>query len=411
MSTEPTNSPLKTLAEWLMAKPDETIQITVLFTDIVGSTKLCNEFGDKRWLDLLQRHSRQGRKLIEKNDGYKIKLIGDSFLVAFRSPVNALKFAATFHGNTGHTSIQIRACIHTGICRVMDNDIIGRVVNYAARILSWKKDAGVVLSSAAHEGLMAEYGDRRAKEIFIQFSAQDLKDFPGQTIYALNLAKWWVARIREAVPDLQEIQNGDARTGCMLRPATGEDIDWIANLEIKTYGRGIAVPAYILHSWHDANPHGFSMLQKEDGELMGHINILPLKPSGVDLLLGGRESEQAITPDMIYAPDQKDLMESFYVECIIVKDNYKNLKPQALLCILSALDSLLGRICISQDEKKVYGLGGTKGGERLMQQLGFRLLTRGDERSDGFPLYVANYADIQINITSIFNKVTPTDIA
>jgi len=409
MSREPNASPGGSLAEWLKAKPDETIQVTILFTDIVGSTMLCNKIGDKKWMDRLQRHFRQGLRLVEKNDGYKIKFIGDSFMVAFRSPVNALRFAVAFHRNSGHSSIQIRACVHTGIGRVIDNDVFGRMINYATRVLSWKKDAGIVLSSAAHDELMAEYGDQRAREIFVRFTGQDLKDFPGQTIYALNLAAWWVARIREAIPDLHEIQSTGAENVCTLRPATAQDVDWIAALEIKTYGRGIAVPDHILHAWHEANPHGFSILQKDDGELVGHVNILPLKPSGVNLLLGGYESEQAITPDMIYSPDEQHLMEAFYVECIIVKDMYRELKPKALLCVLSGIESLLRRICNSQEGKKVYGLGGTKGGEQLMKQLGFRLITRGDERGDGFPLYVANYADIRSNIISILNEATRTD--
>lgn len=411
MSTEQYVSSDKTLAEWLMVKPNEPVQVTILFTDIVSSTKLCNGIGDKRWMELLLRHFRQGLKLVAKHDGYKIKFIGDSFMVAFRSPVSALRFATAFHKNSGHSYIQIRACIHTGSGRVIDNDVFGRMVNYAARILGWKKDSGVVLSSDAHAQLMAEYGEQRANEVFVQFSGQDLKDFPNQTIYALNPAAWWVARIREAIPDLREIQSADGMGGCMLRQATARDIDWIADLEIKTYGRSIAVPGRILHAWYDANPHGFTILQTEDGELVGHINILPLKPSGVELLLKGRESEQAITPDMIYSPVEQHLMESFYVECIIVKTTYKDVKPKALSCIMGSLKSLMSRICDSPNSKNVYGLGGTKGGERLMQQLGFRLISQGYERGDGFPLYVASYADIQTNIATILEGAPRPDAA
>ena len=172
-------TPRKTLAEWLVANPGDPIQITILFTDIVGSTKLGNDIGDQKWLERLRQHFERGHSLIAQHDGYKIKLIGDSFMVAFRSPVKAIRFATAFFNDTGHTSIHIRACIHTGSARVSeDNDIYGRAINYASRILAWKKDAGVVLSEMAYDALISEYGEQRAKELFIQFREESIKDFP-----------------------------------------------------------------------------------------------------------------------------------------------------------------------------------------------------------------------------------------
>lgn len=395
-------TPRKTLAEWLAAEPGEPIQVTILFTDIVGSTKLNKSIGDKKWLERLLQHFKQGLELVADYDGYKIKFIGDSFMVAFRNPVNALGFATEFSKNTGHDSIHIRACIHTGIGRVIEDDIFGSMINYAARVISWKRDAGVVLSATTYEALTCEYGEQRAKEIVVQFNDEELKDFRKQSLYVLNFEEWWVTRIREAVPDLEELPKADCAAGCLLRAATPEDVDWIAELEVRTFGRD-GVPSHILHAWYDANPNGFSVVSRENGEMIGHIDILPIKPVGVDLLLRGRESEQAIRPEMVYSTDEQHLMEAFYVESIIIKDKYKELKPSALFSILSSFETLIARICDSEGNKRLYGLGGTVGGERLMQQLGFRLVGLADERSDHYPLYVANYGDIQINIAAILD--------
>src|SRR5947209_20257963 len=96
----------RTLAEWLGAKPSEPTQVTILFTDIVGSTKLSNKMGDKNWIERLLQHFKQGLKLVAEHDGYKIKFIGDSFMVAFKSPVNALKFAMNFYKDTGDELIK-----------------------------------------------------------------------------------------------------------------------------------------------------------------------------------------------------------------------------------------------------------------------------------------------------------------
>lgn len=394
----------KTLAEWLRARPSEPIQVTILFTDIVGSTKLCNEIGDRRWIDeRLLQHLNQGDALIDKYGGYKIKFLGDSFMVAFRSAVSALKFATDFHKNTGHESINIRAGIHTGDARVIENDIVGRTINYAARILNWKRDDGVVLSRAAYESLIGEYGERRAKELFVKFTEEELKDYPKQSLYVLNFDEWWVSRIREAVPDICALQNSYCANGCPQRAATAEDVDWIAELEARTYD-GDAVPGNILRAWYNVNPHGFSVLHREDGEMIGHVDILPLKPAGVDLLVAGQETERAITSGMIYTPHEQDRMDAFYVESIVIKDKYKELKPKALFSILNNFESLIARICASNNAKKFYGIGASESGERLMQQLGFRLIGRADERTDHHPLYAANYDDIKTNIAAILDK-------
>lgn len=390
----------KTLAEWLKAKPDEQVRVTILITDIVGSTKLSNLIGDKKWDESLLLHFKQGLRLVAEYKGYKIKFTGDSFLIAFRSTADALRFATAFNKDTGHASIQVRACIHTGSARVVDDDMLGPTITYVTRVVSWKRDEGVVLSRAAYEALVGEHGEQRVKELFIRFTEEELKDFPKQSLYVLNPDEWWVAKIREGVPDIRDLKNVYCVGGCPLREATAEDVDWIAELEARTFDHD-AVPGYILHGWYSANPHGFSVLHREDGELIGHVDILPLRPEGTDLLLAGQQTEQAITPGMLYLPDEQDLMEAFYVESIVIKDKYKELKAQALYSIFNNFEALIGRICNSEGSKRLYGIGATESGERLMQQLGFRLIGRADERVDRHPLYAANYDDVKNNITAI----------
>ena len=65
-------------------------------------------------------------------------------------------FATAFHKDTGDELIKIRACIHAGLARVIDDDIYGRTINYAARVLGWKRDEGIVLSNVVKEDLASE---------------------------------------------------------------------------------------------------------------------------------------------------------------------------------------------------------------------------------------------------------------
>ncbi len=104
---------------------------------------------------------------------------------------------------------------------------------------------------------------------------------------------------------------------------------------------------------------------------------------------------------MLYTPEEQHLVEALYIESIIVKDKYKELKPKALHTILANFEALVGRVCEISRIQKVYGVAVSEKGERLMQQLGFRLIHRAVERSDQHPLHVAAFDDIMANIKVI----------
>ena len=57
--------------------------LAIVFTDIIGSTALGHELGDKHWLDLLNTHFTNARRMTSKYDGHEIRVIGDSYMVAF----------------------------------------------------------------------------------------------------------------------------------------------------------------------------------------------------------------------------------------------------------------------------------------------------------------------------------------
>jgi class 3 adenylate cyclase len=398
-----TDTPKRTtLADWLGAKPDGPAQVTILFTDIIGSTKLSNKVGDKNWNERLLRHFNQGLKLITEHDGYKIKFIGESFMVAFKGPVSALKFAMVFHKDTGDELIKIRVCIHSGTARVRDDDIFGGMVNYAARLLAWKKDEGVIVSHMVKEDLDVEYGFQRAQEIFVRQTAE-LKDFRTQPVWALNLHEWWGTRIRNELPDIMEACSAGSGTGCVLRPATLDEVDWIAELQVRSYERDRAVPADILRAWYQANPLGFSIMEKEDGERIGHIDILPLKPAAVTLLLAGKQAGQAITPEMLYTPDEQSQIDVLYIESIIIKDSDQKLQAGALLALLTNFIALFSRICDVEQVREIFQIATSAQGERMAQRLGFRLIGPTDESVDQHPLYAAALKDIKSNIETMFS--------
>ncbi len=121
----------------------------LVFTDIVDSTALANQLGDESWIELLLKHFAQARRLMAQYDHHEIKIIGDSFMVVFRTAVDALDFVLAFHSETGDERIKIRAGIHVGPARVIDDDIYGTMVNYTKRVESATPSNWVTLSNEA----------------------------------------------------------------------------------------------------------------------------------------------------------------------------------------------------------------------------------------------------------------------
>lgn len=107
---------------------------TVLFTDIVDSTRKVTELGDHRWRDLLTEHDALVRRELEHFRGRELKTIGDGFLATFDGPARAVTCAGAIRDRAHRLGIAVRAGVHTGECEVIGDDIAGVAVNIAARI-------------------------------------------------------------------------------------------------------------------------------------------------------------------------------------------------------------------------------------------------------------------------------------
>jgi class 3 adenylate cyclase len=125
--------------------PDRAL-MTVLFTDIVGSTEQATQLGDVRWRELLVAHERLLRREIEGVGGRLVKLIGDGSLSTFDGPARAIRCAERICAAAGELDVRIRAGLHTGECEVIDHDVAGIAVHIAARV-SAQAGSGEVLVS------------------------------------------------------------------------------------------------------------------------------------------------------------------------------------------------------------------------------------------------------------------------
>jgi class 3 adenylate cyclase len=152
----------------------ECILATVLFTDIVDSTKQAAELGDRQWRDLLERHHSLIRGELNHFRGQEIDTAGDGFFATFDGPARGIRCACAIRDDISNLGITIRAGLHTGECELMEDKVSGIAVHIGARVME-KADPGEVLVSSTVKDLVAGSG--------LQFNDRgkyDLKGIPGE---------------------------------------------------------------------------------------------------------------------------------------------------------------------------------------------------------------------------------------
>ena len=145
--------------------PDGTV--TLLFTDIEGSTQVAEQLGDLRWLALLREHNAIVRAEIAQYGGFEVKTIGDAFMVAFGSARRALLCAigiqqgiSRYEADHPEHAVRVRIGLHAGEPVREGNDFHGRSVIFASRIAE-EASGGEILVSALLRELTETAGDIR----------------------------------------------------------------------------------------------------------------------------------------------------------------------------------------------------------------------------------------------------------
>jgi class 3 adenylate cyclase len=153
---------------------DDRVLATVLFTDIVDSTRRAAQIGDRDWHALLDAHDVVVRSQLTRFRGREVNSTGDGFLAMFDGPQRAIRCAMAIRDAVQALGIQVRAGLHTGECEVRGEDIGGIGVHIGARVSALAGPNEVVVSSTLRDlvigsGLEFEYR-----------GAHDLKGVPGQ---------------------------------------------------------------------------------------------------------------------------------------------------------------------------------------------------------------------------------------
>jgi class 3 adenylate cyclase len=141
-------------------------------TDIVGSTRLAIQLGDRAWSELLTRHHAIVRKELAAFRGREVDTAGDGFLATFDGPARAVDCACRIRDAVRELGIEIRAGLHTGEIELSGDQVRGIAVHTGARIAA-AAQPGEILVSRTVTDLVSGSGIR-----FEDRGLHALKDIP-----------------------------------------------------------------------------------------------------------------------------------------------------------------------------------------------------------------------------------------
>lgn len=176
--TENTDQMVDEVEEFLtgarsVPEPDRVLA-SVLFTDIVDSTRRAAELGDNAWRLLLNQHDALAERQIERHGGRLVKTTGDGVLATFDGPGRSVRCALSISDGAQALGIELRAGVHTGEVELRGDDIAGLGVNIAARIEAIAQPGEVLVSRTVTDlvaGSGLEFDDR---------GEHNLKGVPGR---------------------------------------------------------------------------------------------------------------------------------------------------------------------------------------------------------------------------------------
>jgi class 3 adenylate cyclase len=175
---EPWRPSFQEIAQFLTGQQgevaDDRVLATVLFTDIVDSTRRAAAMGDRDWRALLDAHDAVVRSQLARFRGREVNTSGDGFLATFDGPQRAIRCAMAIRDAVQALGIEVRAGLHTGECEIRGDDIGGIAVHIGARVSALAGPNDVLVSRTLRDlviGSGLEFEDR---------GSHQLKGVPGE---------------------------------------------------------------------------------------------------------------------------------------------------------------------------------------------------------------------------------------
>ena len=209
--------------------------VTLLFSDVEGSTRLLERLGKETYAEVLEQHRLLLRGVFARHDGYEVDTEGDGFFVSFSRAGHAVAAAgeaqqalAAAAWPAEGVELRVRMGLHTGEPLLVGARYVGMDVHRAARIMAAGHGGQVLLSQATRvlvDGRdLTDLGDHRLKDFdesvrLFQIGAADFP--PLKTLNNTNLpvaASSFVGRERELAEVTSLLRNGGGRLATLTGP-------------------------------------------------------------------------------------------------------------------------------------------------------------------------------------------------
>jgi class 3 adenylate cyclase len=146
----------------------DRILATLLYTDIVDSTRQASALGDQRWREVLDRHDELLRRELERFRGKETTATGIGFLAAFDGPARAVHCALAAVNVGRRLGLELRVGVHTGECERRGNHLGGIALDIAAQVAALAQPNEVLVSRTVTDlvsGSRLEFADRGEHEL------------------------------------------------------------------------------------------------------------------------------------------------------------------------------------------------------------------------------------------------------
>jgi class 3 adenylate cyclase len=129
----------------------DRVLATVLFTDIVGSTKRAAELGDQRWRNFLDTHDQLAERQLARYRGTLVASTGDGLLATFDGPARAIRCALALRDGLRSMGIEVRVGLHCGEIERRGPDVAGIAVHIAARVQAAARPGEVLVTRTVRD--------------------------------------------------------------------------------------------------------------------------------------------------------------------------------------------------------------------------------------------------------------------
>jgi class 3 adenylate cyclase len=129
----------------------DRVLATVLFSDIVDSTGLAAELGDRRWRQLLDEHDNLVRQELERFRGREVNTTGDGFVATFDGPGRAIRCGHSIIAAIQPLGVRLRVGIHTGECERRGDDFAGVAIHIGARVAGLARPGEVLVTRTVRD--------------------------------------------------------------------------------------------------------------------------------------------------------------------------------------------------------------------------------------------------------------------